>query len=580
MFTPQLTMRRVPACITTVLVFVLLLNAFTLFFSVPSVSASLAQETSTATPAATASITPAVSVRCAGCITWPNSDQRLDVAHGDRADLDAARVDGLKDIPLVLSFGVADNATWLPGHLLRYNWDYSCRGSHSLPLAMDQVAFIKQYNPSFFDGAVLDSATQYRQFVTYLQTQNPNTLIGSYSSSTTCVDGPTNPFTENYYPSNAVDCHRLAPLSPGSMETQPFEAQYCKTEPAKWYINFADADIRARFAEILLRTVKETDPKPPFIFLDNTAYLDPEFLWKTGEKTVDCRERAAAQLADCSEYTALQKQFGRNIYFEDFIEQYRTLITGLEQVGVRSILNIGVAAGVLGYERDKAKYAQQFETVVEKNGLAFEFPFQINLRTNGSDTQHEIDLHRRLLQQGKLVVFYADYKSKNASSWMAAMAMLIREPGQSLFVARDAYSSTLEWIGWPALYGAPVITDTVHPVRIDSRKSVGENWFMSRQFEQNGITREITTAHFGVNLQNLKTFTLTLLVPNLDNTYEVVYDQPKLGNWDKTTKVYTATRTDPDGPGVQADYFILGAECSDEPRICKKLIAVSVAVWR
>jgi len=530
-------------------------------------------------------ITPTVSTRCVDCITWPNSDIRLDTASGNGADLDPLKAEGLKGVPLLFAFGVADNGNIITDTQyrakLRYNWAYSCEGSHDASLTVSQTQFITSYNPTFFDHTAIDSPTQYKSFVQFLRERNDNNMIGYYHSSTTCLEGPTNPYTENYYPPNAADCYRLAPHSPAVMDTRAWPVQYCSARTVRWIVNVAKPEIRSRFQDILLQNVKAVQPRPSFVFLDNGIYIHPEFAWAKGGKAEDCRMRASAHLTGCSGYNDLKEQYGYDIYFDDFMEHYRTLIARLEEAGIRSILNTGTPAAIIGYAKDIPGFAHQFEEAIGQNGIAFEDPFNLNLRTNFTDTKNEIALHQRLLNQGKLVVFYADYKNESASTWMAVMAMLTKNPGQSLFVARDPYSSTLNWISWPTLYGSPVTTATVQPVSSGNRNIVGDNWFMQRQFQKDGITREITAVHFGVNLQNVKAFSVTLLAPDLiTETYKVLYSKPQLGVWDEATRVYTAThRSDPNGP-VQADYFILGAQCSETPTLCKKLIAVSVGVFK
>ncbi len=558
------------------LLFVLLLCITSLLVAVPASGAPMAQDTPTATPVASVPITPTVSARCDGCITWPNSNKRLDVAHADNVDLDEVRFKRLNDIPLVLYFRVADNGNLLPYQELEYNWDKSCDGGHSILLSKGQAAFIASYNPSFFDGTVIDSATQYRQFMPFLQANIHTMLIGSYTSSTTCRAGSTNPFTENYYPSNGVDCNRLTPQGATNMETRPWFPQACPAQPAKWYIDVANGGVRARFQDNLIQSVKAIEPKPPFVFLDDAIYFEPEFVWKTGERGVDCRERASATLPDCSKYAyRLQKQLGRGIYFDDFIAHYRLLIARLEQEKIRAVLNVVTPPAVIGYERDTPKYAQQFEDLIGQNGVAFEYPFHINLRTNFTDTLHEIELHQRLLEDRKLVIFSADYAKENASTWMAGMAMLIREPGQSLLVARDAYTLT-NWIDWPDEYGLPEAMTTPQQKQIGNQKIMGHQWYWHRQF-QNG---EIIAVHFGVSLHQAKTFTMTLLVPALiTETYDVIYP-PQLGVLDPVNWVYTATHRSNSNGAVEADYFILGTQCDSERKFCRKLIAVSVGVFK
>jgi|GEM_PF-5819299 len=568
------------------LVLILLLAITDLLTTSPSWSAPLTQNTPTAIPTPTVPVMPAVSARCERCIAWPNSDMRMDAAQGYNADIDPVKFEGLRDIPLVLAFGVADNGVILRDDKgvtkqLHYKWEStSCAGSHNAYLTGTQANFITNYNPTFFASPVIDSATQFERFVPFFQKQNPNTLLGTYYSAVTCIDGATSPYAESFYPSSVADCHRFAQFTPASMHTRLWPSQSCQMIPVRWYVDVGDIEVRARFQNDFIQSVKAIKPRPAFVFLDNVSYLEPAADSQPG--LVDCRERAQASNSACRySHIAFAKEFGEDIYFDDFIEQYRGLITRLEVEGVRTILNVGTVAALLDKHKDP-KYVEKFEETVDKNGIYFEHAFDINLRTNFTATLHEVELHQRLLQQGKLVVVApSEIGDKNASSWMATMAMLIREPKQSLFVARDAYSSTLDWISWPMLYGSPVATATLQPVSTGNRSIVGDNWFMQRQFQKDGITREITAVHFGINLQNAKTFSMTLLAPDLSKEpYELLYRKPQLGTWDQATGVYTAThRSDLNG-SVEADYFILGAQCDSARKFCRKLIAVSVGVFK
>jgi len=342
-------------------------------------------------------------------------------------------------------------------------------------------------------------------------------------------------------------------------------------------VNVGITETRTRFRDNLLLIVKAIKPTPPFVFLDNVEYIAPEFAWAKDDpqkQMVDCRTKATAGDTKCANYhKSLAQQFGPNLYFDDFIEHYRTLIASLEQEGIRSVLNVGMAAAILGYTRDKDEFAHQFEDLLGQNGINFEAPFAIALRTNAEDTANEIKLHQRLLKDGKLVIF-GEYTNEAQSTWLAAMAMLIREPRQSLFVMRD-YRRT-NWIDWPIQYGSPVTDATFMPISSGNRAIVGDHWVMHRRFADS----EITAVHFGVSLQHAKTFTVTLfptvLIPE---TYTEIY-KPQLGTWDPATKVYTAQKQDDLGGAVSADYFILGAEWDSERKIFKKLIAVSVGIFK
>src|SRR5947209_18489279 len=55
-------------------------------------------------------------------IKWPSSVARLDTAPAYRADLFPDPYDTLLDLPLVLQFGVEDDAFFGANHSISYNW--------------------------------------------------------------------------------------------------------------------------------------------------------------------------------------------------------------------------------------------------------------------------------------------------------------------------------------------------------------------------------------------------------------------------------------------------------------------------
>src|SRR5690349_453926 len=124
----------------------------------------------------------------ASLLNWPHSDVRLDSAHGYNADIDEVVFNGLRGVPLVLSFSVKDNGVIVSGSNLHYNWASDCTGGHSSSLLPAQVTYIKSFDPSFFDGIhvqsftfdirLIDSPSHYTQFVTHFQAQNQTTLLG------------------------------------------------------------------------------------------------------------------------------------------------------------------------------------------------------------------------------------------------------------------------------------------------------------------------------------------------------------------------------------------------------------------
>ncbi len=482
--------------------------------------------------------------------------------------------DGLSEIPLVIAFGVKDNGI-IAGNDLHYNWSLECTCGKIESLKPEQINHIMSFNPLFFDGIfvksptldlrLIDSPSHYTRFVEYFQNQNQNTLIGSYISATICVKGLTHPHTESYYPQSLVDAYRLDSRGPDTMGTPPHLPK-CKSNPGRWLINVAAPGVTNRFCAEVVRIVNETNPKPAFIYLDNVQYIQNE-QWADGKIAIDCRETNIAQKQGCKDFREAQvSQFGPNIYFDDLISHYQALITALQDEGVRSILNVNAPAMAMSYPRELGSYGGKLETLIETNGLSFEQPFHPNPRTVPRQTFYEIEAHRRFLSQGKLVLFYAAYTDPGASNWMAAMAMLIKNPGQSLFLSRSA-SEPPSWALWPSQYGIPTSGPAYfNAVSSGNTGDVGDHWTLIRTF-QNGV---IIAGHLGMRKNEI--FNLTWLFPSLTfGQYRLLHTE-KLGTWNNLLKIYQS------GSTTGMDYLIFGAQ-SGGPGFYQNLIAVSIRVW-
>jgi hypothetical protein len=534
---------------------------------------------------------------------WPNSDVRLDCAHGYGADLDENVFNELSGMPLVTAFGVRDNGVIKSSSTsdihIEYNWALNCSGTHPAHLGSTQVQHVQRFNPSFGTGIYIpttrtsgirfiDAPAHYTRFVKYFKAQNPTTLMGSYISAIVCVKGLTHPHTERFYPQGAVDAYRLDLRGPERMGTPPFiPIPNCPLNPGRWLANLDSPRVRQRFREEVIRIVRETKPKPPFVYIDNVLYIqnDP---WAHGTPQthpVDCRDRGSASNTACKQYRGdLALEVGPNIHFDDLITHYGALVDALEKEGVRSILNITATPSTLALPREAQKaqrnvqkdgYAYKLEKAIRGNGMAFEQPFHPNSRSVFWQTSGEIAMLRRLLSQGNLLVFYADYNSFSESSWMASMAMLIRERGQSLFLSRNQHQDPKKprppWLMWPSQYGRPTATaPTLQQVSIANPSAVAEHWTLSRTY-RNG---EIIAGSFGVKVKG--TFDLAQLVPSLTlPQYQLLFqlDHPlKFGTWDNASKIYTA------GSETGVDYLIFGAQPSSSGHY-QKLIAISARIW-
>src|SRR5438094_830728 len=97
---------------------------------------------------------------------WPNSDVRLDSAHGYTADVDVGVFNSLQEIPLVTAFGVKDNGVILPPPPvppvvpsidLEYHWALNCTGRHLESLQSPHLEHVRRYNPTFENGIHIQS---------------------------------------------------------------------------------------------------------------------------------------------------------------------------------------------------------------------------------------------------------------------------------------------------------------------------------------------------------------------------------------------------------------------------------------
>jgi hypothetical protein len=122
--------------------------------------------------------------------------------------------------------------------------------------------------------------------------------------------------------------------------------------------------------------------------------------------------------------------------------------------GVKSIPNI---AGVPGAW--PAFHAEKLAEVCD--GVALEMPLHPDWRTPERIQAH-INVYRSWLRAGKIVVFIPVRGSRLTPGefaaevpFIAAFAMLVREPGQELLVAWPAHEDRPLWQDWPERYGPP-----------------------------------------------------------------------------------------------------------------------------
>jgi RTX calcium-binding nonapeptide repeat (4 copies) len=130
----------------------------------------------------------------------------------------------------------------------------------------------------------------------------------------------------------------------------------------------------------------------------------------------------------------------------------RELVGELHFRGVRVIVNV---AWNIGRATD-ADLAQFLATGVD--GVALEMPFNANVRNDPVLVARSLVVYRQLLNAGRTVVLVPiEYTTlegmERNSQFLAAYAMMFRQPDDSVFVAHPFWRGAPAWMQWPRLLG-------------------------------------------------------------------------------------------------------------------------------
>lgn len=135
-----------------------------------------------------------------------------------------------------------------------------------------------------------------------------------------------------------------------------------------------------------------------------------------------------------------------------FLSEIRTR---LHADGMRTSANVGLNVSGVSDEE-----AQLLSNAVD--GLTFEQPFHPTWgRPYAAMVAREIEIHRRWLDAGKNIQFINVWAPPGGSlddqqRIMAAMAMIVRRPGDPLFLHRFWWMDTPEFADWPTTFGLPL----------------------------------------------------------------------------------------------------------------------------
>jgi hypothetical protein len=208
------------------------------------------------------------------------------------------------------------------------------------------------------------------------------------------------------------------------IQSYPPEVIHANQVPVNWLrpntnrVDLANAEAAEGFAGLIVAECRKREGR--FVFLDNIVHpsaLPGWFPWET-----TCRFLSRVR--------------------RDLHENEKLLIA-----------NIAVAPWAMSDE-DVRLLAESVD------GMAFEMPFHKYARDNRERTKRQIDVYRLWLSQKKIVVLIPVDDSLETPAeierevrMLAGFAALVRNRGDSLFVAWPFWKPTPDWADWPKRLG-------------------------------------------------------------------------------------------------------------------------------
>jgi len=417
----------------------------------------------------------------------------------------------------------------------------------SFTLAQKHSDFIKRYYPDFFARPNPSMSAHYWRFREFLRKQNPDQLIGSYITGSNCRDQ----ISPDFFPREIIDCHKIN--SAGHAGLDPAEPIYKEIHAGPWSVHPTDTQNINVYQDLIVDEAIQRNVD--FLFLDNMGGIS---------------------FRDFNESKDV-------VFANGFIAHIDALSKQLNAAGCGAIYNLG---GLPYWPRratdpqTRETLEKLFDSAIGKNGIYVEQTFRY--RDNADLMQWEIEKFRVFLEKGTFICiggpYPASYGNKTAAAWMAAMALVIRKPGDPLFISTDrTFDSKLKpWKDWPSLYGALVGQNTFV-------KNNNNNWHAVGNFEHG----QITVVHIYVPWQEGQTG-VTKALPVATSGYTIIPGhEPQRGTWDQATEQYSLNndpKLDKNRDDGYSDWFILGANPAPMQTFHQQMIAVDVIIqsenWR
>ncbi len=254
-------------------------------------------------------------------------------------------------------------------------------------------------------NTVPDARVRFEEVVKLLRRTNPHAFVGRY------ISGGRVESEIKQYPQEAI-------------RSSEFPNKWLRTATNR--VDLSNAEAADLFADLII--AESIKPASQIVFLDNIVHPSTLSGWVPWEDT--CR----------------------------FLQRVKR---GVNKNASLLIANIAVAPWGMPDQEGKL-----LSNAVD--GMSFEMPFHRHARENRKRTRSLIAVYRKWLSAGKLVVFIplahaiktvpeVDRESETIREMrlLAGFAMLIRNPGDRLFVASPFWRPEPDWAHWPESFGSP-----------------------------------------------------------------------------------------------------------------------------
>ena len=377
----------------------------------------------------------------------------------------------------------------------------------------------REYDPDY----PYDAKLHLVRYLRYFREQSPGTVIGTYVSGSACKKNPVD------VPAETINCAHLADQRIDGMLLFRIGLAYqsdLEQESFSWELREVFETYRISLSE---RVIVTTEVAGRWWRIAD-AYQEKTYSVIRHDGALDVHTRKYIDINGVDGETLLEfiltqaeaqaDDWGAQFVFLDNIDHHyppqlwpEPMVPFLDRLhdelnnslAMKLVINLGLPK-VNKLAKNSFELSQELEQLTD--GLSFEQAFHwIEIMPFLLEVWDEIAFYQRWLGMGKLILFCTGWPSMLGSGegrlgfirYLAALAMIIRNPDEAIFVQRWTYMdrSFFNWLNWPAEFGMPlgegVATKYFQPVSDFLDANLG-GWEITRGF-QNGT---LTVAHRSV----------------------------------------------------------------------------------